>query len=290
MRYVILGCIGTIILIAYSIWAICHRLPTKPLDDMGWKIDYEDIYAKLYRFISSHGEVIQSLLGIQNAKQVLANGIDRNGFCILTDKACYFVGHVHQKKWFISTVGNIQHRIVNSELKGIKLKDAIQLRNVIGTVLTSIIFIIDIKGTIKLVKMLSKINEYSSEISITSIFVLVFIIFIIICFFLFIYYLSHLILVREPSIQLEFSSETVIFPVYDLGELEIKRFYKSVSKAQEVIINEVKSPTTNVVTMVSEVIAPKSKVESLSELSKLYEQKLITQDEFDKLKKEIIDK
>ena len=76
----------------------------------------------------------------------------------------------------------------------------------------------------------------------------------------------------------------------ELGTQEIKDFYKAISDVQELNVNIIKpisiEQTVNEVKQNTNVYA--DKVTSLSELSKLYENGVITKDELDRLKQEVI--
>jgi hypothetical protein len=90
---------------------------------------------------------------------------------------------------------------------------------------------------------------------------------------------------RMTTVDLEFTDQIMCFKVNQLGKQELKTFYKAVSQVQENVNNQVGSYEPNVNNTVNSV----NKVESLTEISKLHNQGLITQEEFEKLKKEVME-
>lgn len=95
---------------------------------------------------------------------------------------------------------------------------------------------------------------------------------------------------RKTMIDIEFTTQIMRFPVSVLGKKEIKDFYKSVSQTQETVSNVINADNSKSIerTYAEPNGKGESKVEALAELSKLYEQNIIGQEEFEKLKKEII--
>ena len=91
-------------------------------------------------------------------------------------------------------------------------------------------------------------------------------------FWVLIYGIVNFFLNTGSRINIEFTSQTFSFPVDTLGAEEIKAFYMASNNFQ-----------------VLPSIQEKSKTDSLMELSKLYEQKLVSQEEFEKLKKKIME-
>ncbi|MCM1220930.1 MAG: SHOCT domain-containing protein [Lachnospiraceae bacterium] len=137
-----------------------------------------------------------------------------------------------------------------------------------------------------------------------------------------VYGIANFFLTTRTLISVEFTSQTFSFPIDTLGAEEIKAFYKEAGKAQTLkkgdsqaddgnnglrsiqIPSSLQGRVKNLSESVSKVQTGnnnknnprtvsssqgKSKVESLTELSKLYEQKMITQEEFERLKKEVLE-
>ena len=87
------------LLLIYVLADIADTVPDRPLDDKTWQIDYDNLYRNLQKYVSNQQEKIHAVLNVQNALKLLKNGTSKEGFAILTDKACYFVGKIYQKKW-----------------------------------------------------------------------------------------------------------------------------------------------------------------------------------------------
>ena len=113
---------------------------------------------------------------------------------------------------------------------------------------------------------------------------------IVICFILVIYFVLHAFFLKRTNICIEFTSLTVAFLASELGRQEIKDFYKAVSEVQELYVNVANQipvgHTVNAAGQSTNVYT--NKVTSLSELSKLYENGMLTKEEFEQLKQEII--
>lgn len=113
-----------------------------PIDDSSWNIDKTDLYNKLRRFISNPQENIYAVLNIQNALNVIQNGISEEGFAILTDRACYFIGKIYEKKGIFTRKANVQHRIVVSEMKGVRVGTLSRIRMLIPYILSTALLIL----------------------------------------------------------------------------------------------------------------------------------------------------
>lgn len=292
--------VGIVIVFLFVVRSLIKGKINKPLDDSNTNINEEDFHNNLRKFVSNNTETIYSVLGKKNALNLLQKSIDNEGFCILTDRAAYFIGKVKQKKWIFSFKANIQHRIIASELKGVNVTDIWHLSMFIyASVLTFM--------EINLVRYWTQLNDISYSLKPRPPAILYLVIPIgqilgmvtpVLCLFCWLRALLH----RTTNICMEFTSLKVVFPIYLLGKTEIKDFYKAVSKVQELnplqqmatqSLNTVQSAVSQALNIIKQPNQPANvygnKVNSLSELSKLYEQNMITQEEFEKLKQEIID-
>lgn len=278
--------IATIALLVLAIKEYRKILHDKPLDDSNWQIDFENLHNKLRKFVSNNEEKIFAVLGIRNAYNLLTNGIQEEGFCILTDKAAYFIGKVYQKKWIFAFRTNIQHRIIASEMKGINVGTLSRFRMLLFAILSILLEIANLRCAYESMCVVDG-SEYE------AIFVLLIPVMlgaIVICFILAIYFVLHAFFLKRTNICIEFTSLTVAFLASELGKQEIKDFYKAVSEVQELYVN-VANPipaghTVNAAGQSTNVYA--NKVTSLSELSKLYENGMITKEEFEQLKQEVL--
>lgn len=272
----------TIILFMVVIGINKKKLLDKPIDDSKWNIDKVSLYNSLQKFVSNKQETIYAVLNVQNALNLLKNGISEEGFAILTDKACYFVGKVYQKKGIFTFKSNIQHRIVASEMKGVKVGSLSRLGMVIPAVISVMLSVSKVKWFIKgflFESVYVNTNEELYNILLLVGFGVAFILLylIISCF-------TQVFIVRRTNMCIEFSTLTVAFLISSLGAKEIKDFYKAVSNVQAMYMNSI--AVVNAVNNINS----ENKVQQLSEISRLYEQGMIDEEEFNKLKAEIINK
>lgn len=276
--------------IALIIFVICiniKKLPDHPLDDKEWQIDYKELYSNLQKFVTNKQEKIHAVLNVQNALRLLRNGISEEGFAILTDKACYFVGKVYQKKWIFSFKSNIQHRIVIGELKGVKIGTLSRLGMLIPSILSAVLTVFEIRWLVYVAMNGERLARvYDDDLFGFSVIFIIGITFIMFC--LSIYCFVQAFIVKRTNICMEFTSLTIAFLVSALGAQEIKDFYKAVSEVQEHNANSIPTSEISSLINVPNTTTPKDKITSLSELSKLYEQGLVSEEEFNKLKAEVM--
>ena len=276
--------------IALIIFVVCiniKKLPDHPLDDKEWQIDYKELYSNLQKFVTNKQEKIHAVLNVQNALRLLRNGISEEGFAILTDKACYFVGKVYQKKWIFSFKSNIQHRIVIGELKGVKIGTLSRLGMLIPSILSAVLTVFEIRWLVYVAMNGERLARvYDDDLFGFSVIFIIGITFIMFC--LSIYCFVQAFIVKRTNICMEFTSLTIAFLVSALGAQEIKDFYKVVSEVQEHNANTIPTSETPNLINVPNTTTPKDKISALSELSKLYEQGLVSEEEFNKLKAEVM--
>lgn len=283
------GIVLDICCISLFVFVIIKRvreLPDHPLYDRVWQINYEELYDSLREFVSNKQEKICTVLNVQDALHLPQYGTSQNGFAIITDKACYFVGKVYRKKGMLFFGTNIRHRIVLNELKGVRTEKLSRVDIFISSILSVILTILDIKWLIYVFRKAFAYEElyygdYEDRLGVVAIFTIL-IAFIMFC--LTIYCFVRAFILKKTVVCLEFTSLTVSFPVCTLGAEEIDNFYKVVSEVQEQYLSTVTTGET------SKPSAPaqEDKIQSLSELSKLYEQGMISEEEFHKLKAEVI--
>ena len=283
--------LSTIVLLVLAIRQHQKVSEDKPFDDTNRQIDYDDFYSKLRKFVSNEQEKIYAVLGIENAYNLLTNGIQEKGFCILTDKAVYFIGKVYQKKLIFAFKANVQHRIIASEMKGINVGTLSHIWMLLCAVLSVIVEVSIFRYCNRMINggmeqvALDGFHEISAILLVLGI-----IASIVIGFFLVIYFVLHAFCLKRTNICIEFTSLTVAFLASELGRQEIKDFYKAVSDVQELNVNIVKQvPVEHTVNEVRQSAGVyTNKVTSLSELSKLYENGMLTKEEFEQLKQEVI--
>ena len=267
------------------------------IDDSAWVFDKEQIYNNLRRFLSKNQENIVALLGIKHAQDIINKNSTRpQGFCMLTEKAYYFIGSVLQKKFLIHRKKNIQYRIVTGELKGVKIGHIYNVVILLFDVLWVFLLYMSIMWIQKLTYYQLTDYQYSYDRYIimkcyfNNTIMAIPIIFLAVCCLIF--GIGYIFTTKRTALMLQFSSETISFPVNKLGENEIKTFYNYVSHVQEIHNDLTNSKdnhaTTNQSNSNTIQLSGVDKVERLNKLSKLYEQNLVSEEEFNKLKYEII--
>lgn len=93
---------------------------------------------------------------------------------------------------------------------------------------------------------------------------------------------------------MEFSNITIAFPIHTIGEQEAKDFYKIISRVQDherqrkLLIASSQNTLTDSSSSKNAIASTYDKIASLKELSELYAQKLIDEQEYNKLKDQLI--
>lgn len=294
MKILVLVIFTSITILSTIYMLLSNKINNAPLSDDTWIFDIKAINNKLSNFLSSSNEHIISILGIKYAAQLLNKAVPDHGFCVLTDKAFYFMGNIYQKKYFLHLKSNVQHKIKASEIKAIKTEKLHGVKFLIYSTYIAFRFIWIIR---LLVGWLQEDYRYSwmleyldAEFSLAGGYLLLLLLagpFVLL--FALIYGIANLIFTSQTLISIEFASETFGFPVDKLGANEIKAFYKDVNKVQETVKNERQMDHHgNQEQHQPERTYGSGKIESLKEISKLYEQNMISLEEFERLKKEIL--
>ncbi len=259
-----------------------------PIDDKGEPTDIE----KLRSFLSGHlGNKQEIIVGVLGKYNVLNDEtIRKNGLCFVTDVAYYFIGSIWQKKFIFNWKSNVQHRIVATQINGVKLKNLFP-----WYALVYLVFLVFAGYKyIDIFKHLPQDAEYSFGVFVFFCLILISTLFFII------YSILVMIFRRNTTIDIEFGSQTFCFLINRLGRQEIKDFYSAVSSIQENVesrLTEQKRETSNFNTKTNRSVSAgernfemriDNKITALQDLTKLYEQNSITEDEFKKLKKELL--
>ena len=270
--------------------SVVTKKPNKPYNDATLSMDKDALTKALLKYVSSSDEQILGILGAQNAECYLETGSTKRGFCFITNKACYFIGNVYQRKGLFLFKKNIQHRIINSELKGIKVDTVSRFIDVLFTCFPFIYFILCI-FVFRWVQSSGMYDSYSYYNDTMEI-ILIMGIFALLPIFIFaIYFLLQIFVFKRIFVCMEFANITIAFPIYTVGELEAKEFYRVISKMQD---HERKREISNIPDRSPQQIpatplsATQDKIGSLKELSTLYAQKLINEQEYNSLKKQLL--
>lgn len=282
--------IATYVYLILAFISVVTKKPNKPYNDATLSMDKDALTKALLKYVSSSDEQILGILGAQNAECYLETGSTKRGFCFITNKACYFIGNVYQRKGLFLFKKNIQHRIINSELKGIKVDTVSRFIDVLFTCFPFIYFILCI-FVFRWVQSSGMYDSYSYYNDTMEI-ILIMGIFALLPIFIFaIYFLLQIFVFKRIFVCMEFANITIAFPIYTVGELEAKEFYRVISKVQD---HERKREISNIPDRSPQQIpatplsATQDKIGSLKELSTLYAQKLINEQEYNSLKKQLL--
>lgn len=265
----------SIISIAMMVYIFIDNRKNSPFDDSNISFDTDAIHKKIRSFIRNNEEQIISILGIKHVEELIKQSKPSCGFCFLTDKAYYFIGDIYQKKGLIHWKSNIQHRIKADDMKGIKVGKLYSLKLLLFICYMLFRFIYLIRTLRAILEEDYDKAGWLLDIKIDFIqicFKLFLLVGLFILFWALIYGILNFFLLPRTLISIEFTSHTLSFPVYTLGAEEIKAFYAASNNLQ-----------------VLPSLQEKSKADSLMELSKLYEKEMISQEEFERLKKEIME-
>ena len=267
--------------------SVVTKKPNKPYNDATLSMDKDALTKALLKYVSSSDEQILGILGAQNAECYLETGSTKRGFCFITNKACYFIGNVYQRKGLFLFKKNIQHRIINSELKGIKVDTVSRF---IDVIYACVPFILSALGVYNFI-FLDYYNIYIENDELLEIAAILGLLVLLPIFIFAIYFLLQIFVFKRIFVCMEFANITIAFPIYTVGELEAKEFYRVISKVQD---HERKREISNIPDRSPQQIpatplsATQDKIGSLKELSTLYAQKLINEQEYNSLKKQLL--
>ena len=90
--------IATYVYLILAFISVVTKKPNKPYNDATLSMDKDALTKALLKYVSSSDEQILGILGAQNAECYLETGSTKRGFCFITNKACYFIGNVYQRR------------------------------------------------------------------------------------------------------------------------------------------------------------------------------------------------
>ena len=279
--------IAAYVYLILAVISVVTKKPNKPYNDATLSMDKDALTKALLKYVSSSDEQILGILGAQNAECYLETGSTKRGFCFITNKACYFIGNVYQRKGLFLFKKNIQHRIINSELKGIKVDTVSRF---IDVIYACVPFILSALGVYNFI-FLDYYNIYIENDELLEIAAILGLLVLLPIFIFAIYFLLQIFVFKRIFVCMEFANITSAFPIYPVGELEAKEFYRVISKMQD---HERKREISNIPDRSPQQIpatplsATQDKIGSLKELSTLYAQKLINEQEYNSLKKQLL--
>lgn len=192
----------------------------EPIDDSQWNFDMSNMKEKVQKFVSGK-EVVIAILGINNIAEMIKKGMDTQGFCLLTEKAFYFIGKNLYKRGILAKKDNTQRRINAESYRAICVKKKVEYKLV---VLLLMILIHIGFSLFKVYELLFVIGGWESElISIAYIIIAV------ISLLEAIFCIANINVSKSVVIEMEFTNEKYIFSVNQLGKQEIKTFYRQLS-------------------------------------------------------------
>ncbi len=196
-----------------------NQLKAHTFKESEWNRDVGFYKDMAIPYLSNKDEEMLSLLARNNLKN------KRGGFCILTNRAYYFVGEIWQKKSILSVKSSVQHRVNVEELKGIKIG---RLRPWASVILLMSGIVFTICQIISFCRNILQSLTGNQESDLLNV-----ILFIAICLSV------ASICVGAPTafsigvIDLEFNGLTISFLVGECGKQEIDDFKKAVSDINE---------------------------------------------------------
>lgn len=213
------------------------------------------------------------------------------------EKIVSVLGKVYQKKGIFSFPSNIQHRIPITEMKGIKVGTIHRFEMFLFGIISAFVLAAEIKREVWLIThedSLEVVDSISSVVPLGTLAEFVLVFGIILALVMFVYYIAQALLVKRTMVCIEMSGITVNFLVCELGKQEIKDFYRDVSDMQNDRISSPQNVNVSQTNTVQDYATSGNesfdRVTKLTELSQLYEKGLLQQEEFERLKSEVIGK
>lgn len=259
---------------------------TNAFDDSNRYIENEKIEPILMRYIGNKTEKIIGVLGKYNT--IDDDTIKKKGICIVTEKAFYFIGNIYKKQSIITWKSDIRSRIPLNELREFKQEQLfpwyalVHLIYMVFVALSYVGYLIE----------QFQIEEHSDYI----VFICIILIFpgIIAVLCILVASVITVYKVRGNAVELVFDNQVYCFFKGDYGERELKEFYKAMSKAQGELLTSYSENITQGQYQQStdnqniSNINMGNKLGTLKELADLYEKKLITEEEYLKLKQKAL--
>lgn len=277
----IVASILSIVLFVILAVSIVKSYRSSLIPDSRFKVTDTEFAKLAGRFVAGKDETIIAKIGAKNIQKLIKNGTASAGFCFLTNKAFYFIGKMYKKDSLIPISKDGQERIPTSEMKSIS---AVKRRNTWALIVFITLIILTFIEIVAIYKFLIDFSDagYSSYDLPNSVeyFLVLILLNAMMCMIAF-----ANVFHKQIAVCIEFSNGSYLLPVYTLGRQEIINFFNAVSEVQQ---NPAKESNTPMVSRTEPITASSSKVESLREISKLFEQGAISEEEFNRLKAEIL--
>ena len=274
----------SIVIIIYYFIARKREGSKNPIEDKNDPIFSEDYTEKLSHYLSDKKEIIMGILGRKNIAKISKGKSPKEGFCFLTNKASYFMGKIYRRKGGFIFKSYTQDRINNSELIGIKTIRLCSFRFFILSLSSVILIIICVIWICPY--MFIDLIKYGDVMYMLICVVIVILPILMVCAICCIVKATQ----KRSCVCIEYTDNTYAFPMNELGENEVQIFYKAISEIQTQVnkYEKAESPSEKQ-SQEKASDGSQDKMRLLKEASEMYEKGLLGEDEFNKLKKEIIE-
>ena len=280
-------CVCVVLNLIFFIYVDFTGQQDETKDDSQWNIDKEITYNELQKYTGGQEEKIVGVLGIMEALKALNMGTAKTGFCILTNEAIYIIADVYKKIGKYVVKAKMQQKFMPTEFRSIGIETLARKETstlaktsvaiALALVLWWLLFFGIIHDTIDVSGMIEQYDFLETLVPMV-------IIYSIIHVPLVIYSVVRAYKTGQTFVCMYFSSETVAFHISTLGAQEIKNFFKEIN----VLKNSVMDSTLAVRQQPEQNGNSDNKIDSLMELSKLHKQEIISKEEFEALKAELL--
>lgn len=247
---------------------------------------------KFKRFFMNPKEKLVTTLGNTYIQNFLNNGSVRNGFSVVSDKRVYFQGKTYE----LVTKNNGRKKVIKTKKsRTVDLKDVTgtgydSYSNVLAKILAFVFFAI---GTIFFSLSMSAVADRTNNLSTEDVIGIIFM--LIVCLIPGVVFLVVFLQSRVNLIAIQFAGGEIAFDINWFSEMEIEDFQKQLRLAKDKAIEEADNAVANKLqeavssaTVGQQSAQSNSVADELAKYGDLLERGLITQEEFDKKKQELL--
>lgn len=247
---------------------------------------------KFKRFFMNPKEKLVTTLGNTYIQNFLNDGSVRNGFSVVSDKRVYFQGKTYE----LVTKNNGRKKVIKTKKsRTVDLKDVTgtgydSYSNVLAKILAFVFFAFGtIFFSLSMNAIADRMNNLSTEDVIGIIFMLI------VCLIPGVVFLAVFLQSRVNLIAIQFAGGEIAFDINWFSEMEIEDFQKQLRLAKDKAIEEADNAVANKLqeavssaTVGQQSAQSNSVADELAKYGDLLERGLITQEEFDKKKQELL--
>lgn len=247
---------------------------------------------KFKRFFMNPKEKLVTTLGNTYIQNFLNDGSVRNGFSVVSDKRVYFQGKTYE----LVTKNNGRKKVIKTKKsRTVDLKDVTgtgydSYSNVLAKILAFVFFTF---GTIFFSLSMSAIADRMNNLSTEDVIGIIFM--LIVCLIPGVVFLAVFLQSRVNLIAIQFAGGEIAFDINWFSEMEIEDFQKQLRLAKDKAIEEADNAVANKLqeavssaTVGQQSAQSNSVADELAKYGDLLERGLITQEEFDKKKQELL--